>query len=51
MRVAFSSVVFCLDFDPSFSSLVPLRSVFPLFIYLFNPEKVDDMLQVTTSVV
>jgi hypothetical protein len=32
---AFLGVIFCLDFDPFFffSSLVPLPSVFPLFIY------------------
>jgi hypothetical protein len=33
-----------------FSSLVPLPGVCPLFIYLFYPEKVHGMLQVTTSV-
>jgi hypothetical protein len=33
-----------------FSSFVPLPDVVPLFIYLFNLEKVDGMLQVTTSV-
>jgi hypothetical protein len=34
----FLGVVFCLNFDPFFfSSLFPLPSVFPLFIYLlFN---------------
>jgi hypothetical protein len=35
VHFAFSGVVFCLDFGPSFfSSLVPLSGVFPLFIYL-----------------
>ncbi len=36
MCSALSGVVFCLNFGPCFySSLVPLRGVFPLFIYLF----------------
>ncbi len=35
MGSALLSVIFCLDFIPFFfSSLVPLPSVFPLFIYL-----------------
>jgi hypothetical protein len=34
----FSGVVFCLEFDPFFFSfVVPLLSVFSLFIYLKNP--------------